>query len=83
MDTETKLDELDKRVRILENGNTELTGTLTHLSKSFDEFILKSDAREERENARFNRLTNIAYFGMGSLAVIQFLVSNGHILGAK
>lgn len=79
MDMETKLDKLDERVRELETSNVDLKSTLNHLTESFNTFIVKLDKREEVETSRFNKLTNIVYFGIGGLTLFQFLVSNGII----
>jgi len=83
MDLENRVDKLDDRVRNLENNSSTINETMKHLSHSIDNFVDKLGVRESADNARFNKLTNIVYVGIGGLIVFQFLLANGLItLGA-
>lgn len=79
MELETRVDRTDDRLRVIENSNSTLNETMKHLSFSLDNFIDKLDKREISDNARFNKLTNIVYLGIGGLFVFQFFISNGII----
>jgi len=79
MDIETKVDNIEERLRTLENNSSTVNETMKHLTKSFDDFIEKLDTREAKEKDRFNKLTNIVYLGIGGLVVFQFLVANNII----
>ena len=74
-----KISVLEKRVRKLENTNTKLVTTLNHLTKSFDDFIIRLDKREVVEDIKINNLTKIVYIGIGVLTVSQFLIANNII----
>jgi len=76
-DLANRVDKLDDRLRIIENSNSTLNETMKHLSHSLDNFVDKLDKREQSDNARFNKLTNIVYIGIGGLIVFQFLLTNG------
>ncbi len=84
-----RVDEIDARLRVVEQNNTGIAATLTHFTSTVDNFISTLKTHEEKEDVRFEKfekkieyLTKVSYFGLGALAIIQFLVSN-NILGAK
>jgi predicted nuclease with TOPRIM domain len=79
MELEIRVDKIDDRLRIIENSNSTLNKTMKHLSHSLDNFVDKLDKREQSDNARFNKLTNIVYIGIGGLLVFQFFITNGII----
>ena len=79
MDMETKIDNLDIRLRIIEANNSASNETMKHLAKSLDEFVIKLEKRELLENAKYSKLTGIVYLGVGGLIVFQFLLTNGLI----
>jgi len=86
MDSTQRLDELDTRIRKLEQDNSSTLSTMQHFTTSMDNFVKRLDKREDDEVKRFNKfvatissLTKLVYIGMGALAIIQFLVSNNLI----
>jgi len=87
----TKVNELDARVRLLEQDNSKIIATLEHFTSSVDNFIQTLKDHEKKEDKRFekletelSKLARVAYIGIGGLAIVQFLIANGIIaLGGK
>jgi len=83
MDTENRLDDLDKRVRTLEQDNSKILSTMEHMSSTLDNFTKSLDKREENDSKRFEKfedsqssLSKFAYIGIGGLLLLQFLMSS-------
>ena len=83
MDTETRIDNLDQRVRLLEQDNGKVLVTMEHLSNTLDSFTASLNTREENDSKRFEKfevtqqsLTKFAYIGIGGLLFLQFLISS-------
>jgi len=78
-----RVDEIDSRLRIVEQNGSSITTTLNHFTSTVDTFIDTLKTHEEKEDIRFEKfektiasLQKFAYIGIGALAVFQFLVSN-------
>ena len=78
-----RLDEIDARLRLVEQNGSSITSTLTHFTTTVDNFIETLKTHEQKEDVRFEKfekkletLTKVAYIGLGALTVIQFLISN-------
>lgn len=81
-----KVDEIDARLRVVEQNNTGITATLTHFTSTVDNFIETLKIHEEKEDKRFekfeielSRLSRFAYIGIGGIMLFQLLVSVGVI----
>ena len=84
MELEVRVDKLADRVNALEKSETGIQVTLTHFTNSVDSFIKSLETHEQKEDVRFAAyekdvkfLTKVAYFGIGGLLLLQFLISSG------
>ena len=81
---EKRVEDMDTRLRIVEQSNSSIATTLTHFTATVDTFINTLKTHEEKEDKRFEKFENtianlqkVAYIGLGALAILQFLIANG------
>ena len=82
-----KINEIDTRLRIVEQSNMGLSTTLSHFTATLDTFIVTLENHEKKENIRFEKfettissLQKFAYVGIGGLILLQFLIANKIIM---
>ena len=86
-----RVDEIDARLRVVEQNNSSITATLSHFTLAVDNFINTLKSHEEKEDIRFekfekelSKLSKFAYIAIGGIMLFQLLVSVGVLsFGAK
>ena len=79
-----RVDDIDSRLRAVEQNNSSIATTLTHFTSTVDNFITTLKEHEEKEDSRFSkfeielsRLSKFAYIAIGGIMLFQLLVSTG------